>query len=347
AQPLTDYMDRLAAVVRERLDDDVPKPLIGLRVVVDAGNGAGGAFAQFLENLGAETEGSQFLEPDGSFPNHAPDPSDPAALASLSKAVLAAQADLGVLFDADCDRAAFVDQSGREIAGNRLIALISAVLLAENPGATIVTDSVTSSGLTSFIAGWGGTHYRFKRGYRNVIEEARRLSEEGIDCPLAIETSGHAAFRDNHYLDDGMYLATRLICEAHDRKRFGETLSSLIDDLAEPVESCEIRFKVTDADVQQASSDAIELILSHTLDNPCWRLATDSREGVRILFNLDCGMENAWFQLRMSVHDPAMMVLNAESDVPGGVGSMLGELYVLLQDCAGIDLQPLKRALEN
>ena len=87
------------------------------------------------------------------------------------------------------------------------------------------------------------------------------------------------------------------------------------------------------------------MVLSNTLENREWRLATDSREGVRILFNLDGGVENAWFQLRMSVHDPAVMVLNAESDVEGGIRNMLAQLHALLaaQECE-LELAPLADA---
>ena len=204
--------------------------------------------------------------------------------------------------------------------------------------------SVTSSGLARFITEWGGVHYRFKRGYRNVIDEAIRLNEEGIDCPLAIETSGHAALRENFFLDDGTYLVTRLICEAMNRKREGQTLSSLIDELQEPVESTEIRMNILAEDFRQAGQDVIEIILSHTLDNPAWRLAPDNREGVRIIFDLDGGVDNAWFLLRMSVHDP-VMPLNAESDVPGGVKQMLTQLYALLEGNEALDLEPLRRAI--
>ena len=342
---LPTYMDQLAARIRKGMDTDMAKPLLGLHVVVDAGNGAGGFYAQLLESLGAWIEGSQFLEPDGYFPNHIPNPEDAAAMESLSRAVLENRADLGVIFDADCDRAAIVDQNGKAINRNRLIALIAAILLEEHPGATFVTDSVTSSGLNQFITEWGGTHYRFKRGYRNVIDEAIRLNDEGIDCPLAIETSGHAALRENYFLDDGMYLVTRLICEALRRKREGETLSSLIDELQEPVESVELRLPILDQeDFRAAGQEVIEAILSHTLDNPEWQLAPDNREGVRISFNLDGGVNNAWFLLRLSVHDP-VMPLNAESDVPGGVKRMLGELCALLDGVETLDLGPLKAAI--
>ena len=341
---LSTYASGLKDMIHKRLNDDSAKPLLGLHVVVDAGNGAGGFYARLLEDLGAEIEGSQFLEPDGTFPNHVPNPEDKVAMEFISKAVLENRADLGVIFDTDCDRAAIVDQNGKAINRNRLIALIAAILLEEHPGATFVTDSVTSSGLNQFITEWGGTHYRFKRGYRNVIDEAIRLNDEGIDCPLAIETSGHAALRENFFLDDGMYLVTRLICEAMRRKREGLTLSSLIDELQEPVESTEIRLPITDEeDFRAAGQEVIEMILSHTLNNPEWQLAPDNREGVRISFNLDGGVNNAWFLLRLSVHDP-VMPLNAESDVPGGVQMMLGQLYALLKDTECLDLAPLKAA---
>jgi len=342
---LSIYTERLAKMVRELLEDDAKLPLLGLHVVVDAGNGAGGFYAKFLESLGAYVDGSQFLEPDGHFPNHIPNPEDKGAMAAISKAVVENEADLGVIFDADCDRAAIVDSQGRAINRNRLIALISAILLEEKKGATIVTDSVTSSGLATFITEWGGTHYRFKRGYRNVIDEAIRLNEEGIDCPLAIETSGHAALRENFFLDDGMYLVTRLICEAMNRKREGLTLSSLIDELSEPAESVEIRMNIKDEDFRAAGQSVIETVLNKTLEDPEWHLAPDNREGVRISFSLDGGVDNAWFLLRLSVHDP-VMPLNAESDVPGGVKIMMKQLYELLKDTESLDLAPLKAAAE-
>ncbi|MBR4334362.1 MAG: phosphomannomutase/phosphoglucomutase, partial [Clostridia bacterium] len=145
------YCEQLKDRIRQGLDTDVQKPLLGLHVVVDAGNGAGGFYAGLLEDLGAWVEGSQFLEPDGMFPHHIPNPENETAMASISAAVVNAEADLGVIFDTDCDRAAIVDRTGREINRNRLIALISAILLDKKPGCTIVTDSVTSSGLNQFI----------------------------------------------------------------------------------------------------------------------------------------------------------------------------------------------------
>ena len=338
------YMDQLAARIRKGLGTNDEKPLAGLHVVVDAGNGAGGFYAQLMEGLGANTAGSQFLEPDGMFPNHIPNPENAQAMESVCEAVKKSGADMGVIFDTDCDRAAVVDGEGREINRNRLIALISAILLEEKQGRTIVTDSVTSSGLKTFIEERGGHHYRYKRGYRNVIDEALRLNGEGIDCPLAIETSGHAALRENHFLDDGMYLVTVLIIRAMGMKREGKSLSDLIADLKEPVESKEIRLNITEKDFRSRGEEVISLISSHAENNESWHIAPDNREGIRVSFDLAGQKDSGWFLLRLSVHDP-VLPLNCESDVAGGVQTILRDLRDVLKNEKGIDLAALEKEL--
>ena len=85
------------------------------------------------------------------FPNHIPNPEDKKAMEMVTDAVLRHKADLGIIFDTDVDRAAAVDASGREVNRNRLIALMACLVLEEHPGTTVVTDSVTSDGLTTFI----------------------------------------------------------------------------------------------------------------------------------------------------------------------------------------------------
>ncbi|MDD3335017.1 MAG: phosphomannomutase/phosphoglucomutase [Eubacteriales bacterium] len=344
---LPTYQKHLQHIILSGIQPEVQKPLLGLHVVVDAGNGAGGFYASMLEELGAWVEGSQFLEPDGTFPNHIPNPENKEAMASVSAAVLKVGADLGVIFDADCDRAAIVDQTGKEINRNRLIAMISAILLDEMPGATIVTDSVTSAGLSDFIKEWGGEHYRFKRGYRNVIDEAIRLNEAGVNCPLAIETSGHAALRSNHFLDDGMYLVTVLLVKAMQMKQQGETLSKLLEGLREPVESKEIRLPVLATDFSAAARQVIERLMEYATEHEEWHIAPDNREGVRISFDIGAEWNAAWFLLRLSVHDP-VMPLNAESDVDGGLRYVLGKLYEAMfemPEAREIDLEPLKQTL--
>ncbi|MBQ2091979.1 MAG: phosphomannomutase/phosphoglucomutase, partial [Clostridia bacterium] len=250
------YMNTYAKTLREKIceevnSDDYARPLRDFKIVVDAGNGVGGFYAEkVLAPLGADIEGSQFLEPDGRFPNHVPNPENKAAMDSISKAVLDNGADLGVIFDTDVDRAACVAASGEEINRNALIALASVIALEGNEGGTIVTDSVTSAGLKKFIEeDLGGKHHRFKRGYKNVINEAKRLNrDECVNSPLAIETSGHAAMRENYFLDDGAYLVTKIIITAAKLRREGRTLESLIENLKQPVEAEEYRVKILDPD---------------------------------------------------------------------------------------------------
>ena len=135
-------------------------------------------------------------------------------------AVQESKADLGIIFDTDVDRAGAVLSDGTELNRNRIIAMMAAILLREHPGTTIVTDSITSTGLAAFIRKHGGVHHRFKRGYRNVINESMRLNREGHDSQLAMETSGHGALKENYFLDDGAYLVTRLLIElARAKKR--------------------------------------------------------------------------------------------------------------------------------
>ena len=187
------YAQRLRTTIQEGVGAaDYEHPLKGFHIVVDAGNGAGGFYAtDVLEPLGADVSGSQFLEPDGMFPNHVPNPENGEAMDSICQAVKAAHADLGVIFDTDVDRGAAVDSLGEEISRNRLVALASAIALEGNEGGTVVTDSITSDGLKEYLeTTLGGKHHRFKRGYKNVINEAVRLNQEGVNCPLAIETSG-------------------------------------------------------------------------------------------------------------------------------------------------------------
>ena len=184
---------------------------------------------------------------------------------------------------------------------------------------------------------WGGEHYRYKRGYRNVINEAIRLNAAGIDCPLAIETSGHAAMRENHFLDDGMYLVTVLICEAMRLKQEGKELPDLIADLKEPKESVELRLTIEAEDFRAAGRAAIEKVMDHAAFAPGWHIAPDNREGVRISFDLGDGNNNGWFLLRLSVHDP-VLPLNIESDVEGGVKQMAAALLSVLSGAEGINL---------
>ncbi|OJT82591.1 phosphomannomutase/phosphoglucomutase, partial [Clostridioides difficile] len=107
---------------------------------------------------------------------------------SICKSVLDNKSDLGIIFDTDVRQSCYVGK-WQPINKNALIAVISSIVLEEHPKTAIVTDSITSEGLAKFINELQGRHHRFKRGYKNVINEAIRLNSEGEECHLAIETS--------------------------------------------------------------------------------------------------------------------------------------------------------------
>ncbi len=334
---ISDYAEHIKSVIRKNLNPEVDRkqPLADFKIIVDAGNGSGGFFAEkILASLGADTTGSQFLEPDGNFPNHAPNPEDKEAMHSIQKAVLENKADLGIIFDTDVDRAAVVDSSGQEINRNKLIALAATIVLENNPGATIVTDSVTSVGLKDFIENkLGGVHHRFKRGYKNVINEAKRLESEGITAPLAIETSGHAAFKENYFLDDGAYLVAKVLIKmANLKTEADQKIGELISELTEAEIKEEYRMTIQLDDFKDYGQQILADLKDFIKDIDGWEVAPKNYQGVRV----NCG-DNDWFLMRLSLHDP-VIVLNVECDRQESLNYILKKIKEFLSSYDKLEL---------
>lgn len=303
------YSAHIVDIIKKGTGSD--QPFEGMHIIVDAGNGAGGFFAEkVLEVLGADTTGSQFLDPDGNFPNHIPNPEDTDAINSIIDATLKTKADLGIIFDTDVDRAAVIDSSGKAINRNKLIALMSAITLEENPGSTIVTDSVTSDGLTTFIESLGGTHHRFKRGYKNVIDESVRLNQEGTLSTLAIETSGHGAFSENYFLDDGAYIVTKILIKLALLKKENKNISDLIATLVEPKDEVAIRVKIGLDDFAEYGKNVLAKFNELVTSDSHYEIVTPNHEGIRVNYDFD-GVKG-WILVRMSLHDPVIPI-NIES----------------------------------
>lgn len=340
------FMDAYSKILADKIRNATGEnePLKGFRIVVDAGNGAGGFFVdKVLKPLGANTDGSRFLNPDGSFPNHIPNPENKEAMESITEAVKENNADLGIIFDTDVDRAGAVLSDGSELNRNRIIAMLSAILLREHPGTTIVTDSITSTGLSEFITSLGGVHHRFKRGYRNVINESVRLNAEGKDSQLAIETSGHGALKENYFLDDGAYLVTKLLIELARGKKEGYTLESIIADLKEPAESVEFRMNILLDEFKPYGLTVIDELKAYAESQEGWSIAPSNYEGIRV--NLDKDHGNGWFLLRMSLHDP-LLPLNIESDTVGGAKIIAKELAKFIKSYDKLDATSLLKFTE-
>ena len=306
-------MKAYAAHLRDKIKKEtggIEKPLTGLKIAVDAGNGAGGFYArEILEPLGADITGSRFLDPDGNFPNHAPNPEDKEAIDALCSAVKETGADLGIIFYTDVDRASAVDSSGKEINRNAIVAMAAALIAGEHPGTTVVTDSITSDQLTVYIEQCLGLkHLRFKRGYKNVINKAIELNNMGIDSQLAIETSGHAAYKENYFLDDGAYLATKIVIKAAQLKKAGADISVLLSSLEEPIQAEEYRFSIERVDFAAYADEALETLRDWVRSERGRALgaslAEPNYEGARI--NFDNEEVQGWCLLRKSLHDPKM-----------------------------------------
>ncbi|KAL6839600.1 hypothetical protein ACP4OV_030539 [Aristida adscensionis] len=348
------YARHLRDIIKQRVAHPAhyDTPLEGFKVVVNAGNGCGGFFAwDVLEKLGADTTGSLHLQPDGAFPNHMPNPEDAKAMALTRGAVLARGADLGVVFDTDVDRSGVVDAAGAAITGDCLIALMSAVVLGEHPGTTVVTDARAGEGLTRFIAARGGHHCLYRVGYRNVIDKGVQLNADGVETHLMMETTGHGALKENYFLDDGAYMVVKIIIEMVRMRLAGLEggIGSLIKDLEEPAESVLLRMNILGEPrfAKQRGVQAVEAFKEYIQDGKLsgWMLDDcgdcSVEEGCLVDTNdnpidVDAYMYRAklydenrrplgMVHIRQSVHNPNI-ALNMQSNVSGGCKSMAKDI---------------------
>ena len=335
---LTLYADHLREAIIQGINSDSDKPLEGLKIVVDSGNGASGFFVdKILKPLGADTTGSQFLEPDGMFPNHIPNPENKQAMEAIRNAVLNNKADLGLIFDTDVDRMSAVLSDGSEVNRDAIIAMAAAILAPENPGSTIITDSVTSDRLTYFLEDvLGLKHLCYMRGYKNVINKQKELNAAGTNAPLAMETSGHGALKENYYLDDGAYLAVKLVIALAKARAEGKKLDSLIEKLPPLVEEGEYRFKIKDENFKDYGKSVLKEFKARA-EKAGYKMP-ESYEGVRISFKE--GDAQGWMLLRLSLHDP-VMPLNIEGARKGDVAKIKAIAKDLLAGFDKLDMSCL------
>ena len=260
---------------------------------------------------------------------------------AIIAAVTDNNADFGIIFDTDVDRAGAVDKNGKPINRNRFIALMASIVLSEHPGSTIVTDSVTSSGLKWWIEDQlHGVHHRFQRGYRNVINEAIRLNTTGAESWLALETSGHGALKENYFLDDGAYqIAKILIKIAQLKATDGGTVDELIAALPEPAEAKEYRPLIKAKDFAAYADTVLSAFSGFVEQTEGWSLTADNYEGVHVTCDATSG--NGWALLRKSLHDPKMP-LNIESDDAGGTALIARRIHAFLLDFDGLDVPDMQ-----
>jgi phosphomannomutase / phosphoglucomutase len=196
----------------------------GMKVAVDGGNGCGGAVAApLMKKLGLDVE-ELFIEMDGRFPNHHPDPTVEENMRDLRTAVTRNGAELGIAYDGDADRIGAVDGAGRIIWGDELMVVFSRAILKQHPGAAFIGDVKCSNRMYDDIARHGGRPIMWKTGH-SLIKS--KLKEE--HAALAGEMSGHMFFADRYYgFDDAIYASFRLLeIVSGEERSLGEILSDL------------------------------------------------------------------------------------------------------------------------
>lgn len=299
-------------VARMLEDYHGPTPL---KVAWDAGNGATG---EILRKLTARLPGEHirlFDAIDGDFPNHHPDPTVEKNLLDLRKAVLENGCAVGIGFDGDGDRIGALDEKGRIIWGDQLLALYAAEVLKSHPGATIIADVKASDVLFEEIARCGGTPLMWKTGHSLL---KAKMAETG--SPLAGEMSGHIFFADTWYgFDDALYCAVRLLSLL---SKAGVPLSALRDRLPEMLNTPETRFQV-DESRKFAVVDEIKARLEAA------GAAVNPIDGVRVK------TADGWWLLRAS-NTQDVLVARAEARTADGLERLKASLVEQLR-LSGLD----------
>jgi len=182
-------------------------PARRLKVVADAGNGIAGVYGpELLRRIGCEVT-ELFCESDGRFPNHLPDPEDPANVVDLQRKVVELGADLGLAWDGDADRVGVIDERGERHEADLILVLLARDLLTRHPGAKIVFDVKSSQSLVDDIKRHGGVPVMWKTGHSHL---KRKMRDDGI--LLGGEVSGHMFFGEGYYaVDDGMLAACKIV----------------------------------------------------------------------------------------------------------------------------------------
>lgn len=294
------YVDHLLGIVD-------PAGIGTLRVAVDGGNGmAGTVVGRLVDRLDVRMVGL-YLDPDGSFPNHPADPSDPSNLEDLVGLVRSGQADLGVAFDGDADRAVFVDEQGNRLSGSTTTAIISDWFLKRRPGSRIVHNLICSKAVPEIIRAAGGEPIRTRVGHSFI---KRVMAETG--ALFGGEHSGHYYFRANYGADSGMLAMLVLMTVLTEA---GTSLSNLRRSYEPYVASGEINTEVPD------TAAAIEAVSSAYTG-----CSQDRLDGLTV----DLG--DRWFNLRPSNTEP-LLRLNVEARDRHEVDELVAEVTGLVARC--------------
>lgn len=281
-----------------------------VRLAIDAGNGAGGPAALAAMRAVGLDPVPLLCEPDGRFPVHHPDPSQPENLAMLVSSVKEMGLELGIALDGDADRIGVIDARGETLWGDKLMILFAREVLRRRPGAAILGEVKCSQTLYDDVAKHGGRPILWKTGHSLI---KKKMKEE--HALLAGEMSGHVFFADRYYgFDDAIYAALRLveIVAASDRP-----LHELLSDVPKTYATPELRVDCAD----DVKFGIVERVRDH------YRRSHDviDVDGARILFG-----EGAWGLVRASNTQP-VLVLRFEAGSPERLARIREEVEALVE----------------
>lgn len=281
-----------------------------LRLVVDCGNGMAGLFAR---KLFGDTPVYLFEEPDGTFPNHEPNPLEEKNLEALKKTVLATGADLGVVFDGDADRVMFIDENARFIPPDLMIAVLAHYFLKDGrlPG-RVLQDIRTSLSVTNYIETLGGEMHIWRVGRAFA---APKLQE--IDGLYGGELAGHYYFSDFYFSDSGLLAALRILDVFARFKEKGLKASEVIARIEKFHNSGELNFRIAD---KEAAMKRLSIEFSSG-ENP---LKVYDFDGIRMEF------ANWWFNVRPSNTEPYLRFI-AEADTAEKLEEIISRTKRILQ----------------
>ncbi len=281
-------LTRDSSLVQQHLQTIASKVRMGprkLKIVLDAGNSLSGVFMQpIYEQLGIEVI-CLYCEPDGTFPNHLPNPEDPETTKDLERAVVEHGADMGIGFDGDADRCGIIDERGHHIAADRLLALLARDMLTRLKGAKVVFDVKASQALEDEIRAHGGIPIMWKTGHSLM---KAKMAEEG--APLGGEVSGHLFIGEDYYGFDDAPLVSLKVLEIFSKET--RTVSEVFDTIPKLVATPEVivsapddrKFQIIEALQQEFAAERPVITL----------------DGARVSF------EDGWGLVRASNTQPAI-----------------------------------------
>ncbi|QDK43673.1 phosphomannomutase [Bdellovibrio sp. ZAP7] len=262
-----------------------------VKVVLDCGNGAGGSVVRGLFEACGLKPTILFEEPDGTFPNHHPDPTVEENLVDLAAQVKKEGAVCGIGFDGDADRIGVVDHTGRMVYGDELMTIVSRAILETNKGAKIVGDVKCSDRLYHDISKHGGQPIMWKTGH-SLIKEKIKVEK----APFGGEMSGHIFFADRNFgYDDAPYAGLRLV---EILAKTGKTIPQLLEGLPPAFNTPEIRIDTT----EEKKVLIVEKMKEAFKGGPGADYQVNLTDGIRLSF------EDGWALCRASNTQPVLVV---------------------------------------